>query len=148
MSLVDRFKQRNSHFVWYSNREVNDFINFMESRNFLWQENENTFYNSEKEITFTTKDLLGVVREFALLDKKVRLIQEKRDTKDSYTKDDFRVSGYLVNIFLSLSIINAFLGWIFLSIFFWIFLQTLFITTTVAYFKLRKKIYNILKQKC
>ncbi len=146
MKIATKFKEKNPSFFWCSNHQIDDFLHFLKSKGFKWNERYNTLHNAESNITIESLDFPKIMEKRSFLDKKIKEEKRRREkVKENLTSDDARVAGYIINFLISAGIINLFLGWIFLNLFLWITLQILTISTIIAFFKLRIKIIKKIK---
>lgn len=136
----DKLKKHNSLLVWYSEKELKDLIIFLNKNGFYFNEKRKNYYNDELNLLLEQEDLVNIINNNDFLFKKIKKDLEKKDRKSNYIKDDIRVAGYYINLFLFLGIINLFLGWIFFHILIWVFIQLFLMFSFVVFLKMRKKI--------
>jgi len=133
----NQLRSANSLLVWSSDDEINKAVYLLEERGFFWSEPRKVFRNEKLRVTVSALEIKKIISGDEFLDERTERAK-KEDKYDDYL-GNIKVAGKLINFFVFLIIMNLFLGWLLLHLFFWIFLQIFFVICLIAFVKTRKK---------
>ncbi len=138
--LTSKLKNLNPSLIWYSDKDIDGFMSFLEKEGFVWEEGRKTFYCERYDCTIRPKDVNKFINDHAGLQRRIQEKAVKKTTKKKEISHNIRVAGYLINLLTFLVIMNLFLGWIILNIYFWIFLEIFLVFFLISFVKIRKKL--------
>jgi F0F1-type ATP synthase assembly protein I len=145
--LISKLKNINPLLAWSSDKELKKVIELLESSGFFWQDSKRSFLHKDINLTVSAKELSKFIGDVSLLEDLIKAAGEKKKETRDEKIGNIRVAGKVINVLVFLIIINFFLGWLALHLFFWALLEILLIALLVAFVKVRKKIKNTVTTK-
>ncbi len=138
--LVNKLKNVNPSLAWSSEKDIEAIITLLESSGFSWQESKKCFSHKDLSLLVYAKDISRFIGNISLLEEEIRSAGKKTKETKKEKKDNIRVASKVINFLVFLIIINLFLGWMVLHLFFWFLLEVIIVAVLVAFVKMRKKI--------
>jgi hypothetical protein len=141
MSFIEnQLKNINPVLIWQKEEKIKKTILFLERNGFRWEETKKIFYNKKTDIVIDPEDFGKILENTIFFYEKVGKEKDLVHNKRRDCLEDVRIAGIVINFLVFLIIMNFFLGWIILNIYFWFFLEATLVFFLGSFVKIRNKI--------